>query len=421
MDTPRTPPPFKGRTARLPATPVTPFKFDPALTKAVPCGNFLIIRSVYNTGDKKINPVPIVQLKVAEICTSNPAIRDTPVIVTPFNTRDVSTSCYLRLGPALISPDPGAEPRTDLLHDWIDALAPTGWEVSWAPQIEGKDKQMWLRVTEVYEEKHTEGAEDKKKNKKVITVVRKIFDTAGDQTVNAFKSGTGIIVAFALPAHVDEAAAARTISIDGRKLWVNHVRQIEISYAFEIAIGGTTGINETAMHNVCRWFAAFERNGTSLLAEARHPPGEQDYLIVSMHDWATTADVLADTDRFREEITTLLFTLNTTASWRADPTAVITEGAAKVTGTLDLLTCRVETIDHESRTCNAEMKDRLVDINKNITTSWDAVFLLMQKQNQLDATLARINSNLSTAQMAYRLAVDDSERTEIRDDITRLK
>jgi hypothetical protein len=258
MDTPRTPPPFKGRTARLPATTVTPFKFDPALTKAVPHGNFLIIRGVYNTGDKKIDPVPIVQLKVAEVRTSNPAVRDTPVLVTPFSTCNVSTSCYLRLGPALISPDPGAEPRTDLLHDWINALAPTRWEVSWAPQVEGKDKRMWLRVAEVYEEKQTEGAEDKKKNEKVIAVVRKVFDAAGHQTVNAFKSGTGIIVAFALPAHVDQAATTHTISINGHKLWVNRIRQIEISYAFEIAIGGTTGIDETAMHNVRGWFASFE-------------------------------------------------------------------------------------------------------------------------------------------------------------------
>ncbi|KAJ7015870.1 hypothetical protein C8F04DRAFT_914980, partial [Mycena alexandri] len=299
---------------------------------------------------------------------------------------------------------------------WIDALAPTGWEVSWAPQIEGKDKRMWLRVAEVFEEKQSEGAEDKKKNDKVIAAVRKVFDNAGQHTINAFKSGTGIIVTFALPAHVDQAATARTISIDGKNLWVNRVRQIEISYAFEIAIGGTTGIDETAMHNVRGWFAAFEREGRSLLAEARHAPAERDYLIISMHDWAATADVLSDSDRFREEITKvyglrapqLLFTLNTDASWRADPSTVITEGAAKVTKAIDLLTRRVDNNERESRARNAEMKERLVVIDKNVSTVTNLAVSIGNRQED-------------TARMTYRTPVDDDERKEARADITRLK
>ncbi|KAJ7719160.1 hypothetical protein B0H14DRAFT_2262216, partial [Mycena olivaceomarginata] len=122
MDTPKHPPPFRGRVTCPPTSPVTPFKFDPSLTKTVPAGNLLIIRGVLEKGSKKIDPTLIVTAKVAEIRTANPAVRDIPVVVSPFSTRDVSTSCYLKLGPALISPDPNAEPRTDLLHLWIAAL-----------------------------------------------------------------------------------------------------------------------------------------------------------------------------------------------------------------------------------------------------------------------------------------------------------
>ncbi|KAJ7936519.1 hypothetical protein B0H13DRAFT_1589439, partial [Mycena leptocephala] len=123
MEIPKTPPPFRGRTARLPTTPLSsPFKFVPSLTKAVPVGNQLIVRGVLNRGDKKIDPVSTVELKIAEIRTINNSVRDIPVKVLPFSTRDVSTSCYIRLGPGLTSLDPNAEPRTDLLQLWIDAL-----------------------------------------------------------------------------------------------------------------------------------------------------------------------------------------------------------------------------------------------------------------------------------------------------------
>ncbi|KAJ7306872.1 hypothetical protein DFH08DRAFT_975672 [Mycena albidolilacea] len=269
MDTPKTPPPFRGRVAHPPTSPVNPFKFDPSLTKTVPAGNLLIIRGVLEKGSKKIDPTLIITAKVAEIQMANPAVRDIPVVVSPFSTRDVSTSCYLKLGPALISPDPNAKPHTDLLHLWIAALATTGWEVSWAPQLEGKDKHMWVQIPDIFAEKTDEGtdAEEemgsslidskmgrssgiwgkggdqrsilpfhnaRKKNDKVNACVREVFDLAGLQTINAFKSGTGVIVTFAHPAEVDKAILEHTISVDGKQYWVNRIRQIEIAYAFEL-------------------------------------------------------------------------------------------------------------------------------------------------------------------------------------------
>ncbi|KAJ7110535.1 hypothetical protein C8R44DRAFT_883673 [Mycena epipterygia] len=111
---PKTAPPFCGRPPPT-ASPVTPFKYDPNSSKAVPAGNFSIIRSVFNPGDKKIDPVPVVRARIADIIATNASVQDIPIVVSPFSTRNTSTSCYLTLAPSLLSPDPKAEPRTDLL------------------------------------------------------------------------------------------------------------------------------------------------------------------------------------------------------------------------------------------------------------------------------------------------------------------
>ncbi|KAJ7789203.1 hypothetical protein B0H14DRAFT_3503274 [Mycena olivaceomarginata] len=215
---------------------------------------------------------------------------------------------------------------------------------------------MWARIPDVFAEKTDEGTDARKKNDKVNARVREVFDLAGLQTINAFKSGTGVIVTFAYPADVDKAILERTISVDGKQYWVNRVWQIEIAYAFELVIGGTAGIDETAMQNIRSWFMSFEHDGQSLLVDARQAHGEPDYLIVSMTDWAATADVLKAMDRFRNEIENnydlrapqLLHRLNSTGAWKTDPSAAITEGAKKVTDAVDALTRRIETNEHKS-------------------------------------------------------------------------
>jgi hypothetical protein len=281
-----------------------------------------------------------------------------------------------------------------------------------------------------------------KKNDKVNARVREVFDLAGLQTINAFKSGTGVIVTFAYPADVDKAILERTISVDGKQYWVNRVRQIEIAYAFELVIGGTAGIDETAMQNIRSWFASFERDGQSLLVDARQAHGEPDYLIVSMTDWAATGDVLKATDRFRNEIGNdydlrapqLLHRLNSTGAWKTDPSAAITEGAKKVTDAVDALTRRIETNERESRARDAEMKQRLVGIDNNVTAVTNLAvgigrrqeelaggFLLLQKQTHLEATIARIDTDMSMARQTFKHPLDETEREEARADIARLK
>ncbi|KAJ7843862.1 hypothetical protein B0H14DRAFT_2777912, partial [Mycena olivaceomarginata] len=254
---------------------------------------------------------------------------------------------------------------TDLLNLWIAPLRELGWEVQWAPQTEGKDKRMWTRVAGVFDEPVQDSSEARKKHDKVIVSMRAFFDNSGLQTVNGFRSGNGVIITFALPADVDTAVNNRTIVFESRTLHVYPVRQIEIGYAFELVIGGLGGVDPTAVNNIISWFAAFEREleGDTALAETRFAPGERDYLIVSMKDWASTRQVLTSTDRFSKELADyslrppqLLFRLNTSAAWKVDPSAVITEGAEKVTGALAGLTRRFEASERDARARDADTK-----------------------------------------------------------------
>ncbi|KAJ7847448.1 hypothetical protein B0H14DRAFT_3675930 [Mycena olivaceomarginata] len=370
-DPPKTPPPFRGRTALLPQTPISPYKFDAFLSKAIPVGNFLIIRGVYERGAKKIDPVPTVILKVTELRTSNSELRDIPVHVTPLSTHDISTSCYLRLSGNLVDLDPKAEPRTDLLNLWIDPLRELGWE---------------------------ESSEARKKHDKVIVSMRAFFDNSGLQTVNGFRSGNGVIITFALPADVDTA--------------------IEIGYAFELVIGGLGGVDPTAVNNIISWFAAFERElkGDTALAETRFAPGERDYLIVSMKDWASTHHVLTSTNCFSKELADynlrppqLLFRLNTSAVWKVDPSAVINKGAKKVTGALAGLTRRFEASERDARARNADTKRTLA-----------RGFFVLSQETQYIAALGRIDASIMANQQTFTRPLDAEEKELTRVEIVRL-
>ncbi|KAJ7701199.1 hypothetical protein B0H17DRAFT_1195483 [Mycena rosella] len=122
----KTPPLFR---PHAPPSPSTPFCFNPVLAKAIPAGNYLILRGVYVVNSKKIKPVALITAKVSEIWTSNSSVHDIPINIFPINIRDTSTSCYAHLHPSMDPINPSAEPCINLLSLWIHALRTTRWEV----------------------------------------------------------------------------------------------------------------------------------------------------------------------------------------------------------------------------------------------------------------------------------------------------
>ncbi|KAJ6571021.1 hypothetical protein DFH09DRAFT_1313031 [Mycena vulgaris] len=55
---PQPPPPFCGHPWAV--TPHLPFRFDPSFSKAIPAGNYLIVRRAHIPAFKKIDPTSLV-------------------------------------------------------------------------------------------------------------------------------------------------------------------------------------------------------------------------------------------------------------------------------------------------------------------------------------------------------------------------
>ncbi|KAJ6629082.1 hypothetical protein B0H10DRAFT_1939979 [Mycena sp. CBHHK59/15] len=354
-DPPKTPPPFH---PRAPPSPSTPYHFNPVLAKAIPTGNYLILRGVYVANSKVIEPVAITTAKVAEIRTINASIRDIPLDISPISARNTSTSCYARLHPCLDPIDPSAEPRTDLLQLWINALGNTGWEELLQERAKEKPTQ-----------------EEREREDKVIASTRKAFDDAGFETVGGFKSGLAVTIILALPHHVDSVIA-----------------QASIKFA-----------------------SSFERNGQSLLLEARVPRGESKYLILAMVDWEATHRVLTATDRFLKDlghysvsVPQLLYALNTSSAWRHNPA---TKGAEKLAGSFATLTCRIES--NELTNITAIVSRYQEDLTRGL--------FQLQQEMQLASSLGLIDSTILMSRHAIAHPADDEEREEAQAELKGLK
>ncbi|KAJ6586555.1 hypothetical protein B0H10DRAFT_1961761 [Mycena sp. CBHHK59/15] len=441
-DPPKTPPPFR---PRAPPSPSTPFRFNPVLARAIPAGNYLILRGVYVANSKVIEPVAIATAKIAEIRTTNASVRNIPIVISLISARDTSTSCYAHLDPSMNPADPSAEPRTDLLHLWIQALANTGWEVTWAPQ-EAKDKRSWVRVAG--QELLKERAKDKptqserEEEEKVITTTRKVFDDAGYETVGGFKSGLAVTVVLAFPNHVDAVLAQGSIKIGSTDHPLSRGRQIEIDYAFEIVVSGIRNIDPSAKQNIVVWFASsFERNGQSLLLETRVPRGEPNYLVVSMVDWEATHRVLTASDRFLKDLghysisaPQLLYALNTSAAWKHDPAAAIAEGTDKLSGSLAALTRRIEANKRDARARDADTKARMTAIDTSVATVANIAagvsrrqeelvrgFFQLQQESQLQSALTSTDTAIMLTRRTALHPIDDNEKAEALAELAILK
>ncbi|KAJ7708990.1 hypothetical protein B0H17DRAFT_1191496 [Mycena rosella] len=254
---PHTPPP-------PPTTPESPVPHKPPSPHLIPTTAADPSRIYVPTAADPAKFVDLVKLmmeKIAEIKTKEPPAASIRLDVRPASRAD-TTSVYVRLHAAHAPVPPDTEPRIDLLQMWHDALtayAPE-WETSWAPQSEGKDKRMWIKIDEVFDDNDV--GRSKKADNKVILTVRKAVDAMGYQTVGGFARSAYAFLIMALPAHVDILASQRTISIpavSNRSLNVYRARQIEVESAYEIAVAGFYLNQDSRAAEDCDgWFASFQ-------------------------------------------------------------------------------------------------------------------------------------------------------------------
>ncbi|KAJ7124853.1 hypothetical protein C8R44DRAFT_874714 [Mycena epipterygia] len=373
-----------------PSTPVPPYKHDPNSCLAIPTGNFLIVRGVFSPGEK-IDPVPIVRAKVADIMAMTDA---SPPAAT------------LTLDPSLVSPDPKAEPRTDLLAQWIPALDHTGWEVRWAPQAEGRDKRMWIRLADVFDGTPDESTEAKRKAEKVV-------------------SSNPLPVRYCWSP--DRFTASNTA--------------LAPSSPSPILTTSTEPPTYASWSTTDDRFSSTAATGNPF---SLPPALRLENATISCCPCATglpPAAVLLDSKRFDAELGShyhlctpqLLFRLNTSAAWKVDPNAALIEGAEKVTGVVTALTRRIETSEHDASARDADTKARLVAIDANVTSVSNLAqtlanrqedlgrgFLLLQQETHLSSSLARIDTSLTLARQMFSWPIDDQEKEEARAEVLRL-
>ncbi|KAJ6566380.1 hypothetical protein B0H19DRAFT_1257606 [Mycena capillaripes] len=439
--------PFRGRQATVTQPAVVPF--DSSLFKRpYPAGDYLIVRGIYVPDNPKDGPLDSLNQRIAEIRAQTTGdLKNTHLVTTSLARKEKhSTSCSIRLDP-IHTPENG-EPRVDLLENWATVLrdASPFWEICWAPQADGRDKHMWVRVNEVFA-KEGEKMKRDPDDPQVISDLRKGVDAAGFQTMDAFRLGTSkhTMLVLAKPLDVDTLLRKGSIKIPGfaRELHVwSGGRQIEVRVPFEIIVGGFLANEDTGALEACRsWFAKFLCNGQSLLVETRVDPSEPDFVIFTMLDWAATADVLSDTDDFQSCLATQFNLTDPTLLYRFNsgpnkPSihATVNAGADMIKDAIAAVHRRIDASERDARARDADMKAHLVSIDNTLTTVVAAAkelsqrqldtsraMFIMQQEGTLNLELARIDTDEYHARREFTYPVNPAEKTAAKAKIAALK
>ncbi|KAF7362204.1 hypothetical protein MVEN_00566600 [Mycena venus] len=439
--------PFRGRVAHTAQPAIRPL--DTSLFKKPhPAGDFLIVRGIYIPDDLKNGPLDKLNERIAEIrAAATGDLKHTRLVTASLaQLNGFSTSCSIRLDP-IHGPEKG-EPRVDLLQEWADALAERSpfWEVCWAPRGDGRDRRMWVRVSEVFATEGTKGVKDPSEEK-VISTIRTGFDDAGFQTMDGYRLGQSkhVILTMARPGDVDHLLRKGKITIPALardfNLWSGG-RQLEARAPFELVVGGFASNDDSAALEACRsWFGTFHRGGTPLLVETRTDPKESDFAIFTMHDWTATADVLSSVEDFQATVgsvycltnPTLLYKFNS-ATTKSNVQATITANADALKEALAAVNNRIDANERDARARDAEMKARLTNIDSTLSTVVAAAkdlaqkqmdqsrsLYVMQQENTLSLQLARIDSEMYNARREFAHPVDDNEKKEAGATIATLK
>jgi hypothetical protein len=221
-------------------------------------GNELIVCGVYDPSNVIGDPVPSVESLVRSLSANNETLAGIPIIVKPFSLRPnapPTTSCYLRLHSQFdVTETEGvdAEPRCDLLHEWMVALqsARPQWEIRWASQKAGRDKRSWIRFTNL-----TARGAGTTVPKETLDKIKSYLCGHGFPVLDHFTNDGGSVFVLADPSHVDQILAQEELnvpSVGPDKLRVTRARQIVVENAFELVVTGTTDYDSLIPY-LTRW------------------------------------------------------------------------------------------------------------------------------------------------------------------------
>ena len=237
-----------------PPSPLTKEGGSLANALIAPAGCELIVRSP--TPSQGTSTVKLVKDAIAKICMENPHLADLPldVVGTGSPSRDASTYyCYVRLSSDVVALDPA--PRPDILWQWREPLLETlhGWDVTWAPQKRWKDKKAWVRLTS---EHHIKGEDQDA----FLGAVERTCKSAGYKTTGSFfRKPASAKVVLSTVGKAEQLVATSSIILDYNTpmpLTTSPFCQIDISWAFELIVGGVAAFNITFLSYLNKWFAS---------------------------------------------------------------------------------------------------------------------------------------------------------------------
>ncbi|KAJ7166149.1 hypothetical protein C8R46DRAFT_294809 [Mycena filopes] len=444
------PPPFKPKTPQTPLPVFTPFDPSNALLPT-PAGHHLLIRGVIPDGTNKgpANSKKISDAVVAVTAEIRTTVPDDHVLSTTRlhialapRQRDTA-SRYIRLTED--TPAEDGEPRVDILEEWLEAirLRKPEWECVWAPQHD-KDKRMWVRVQDVWDDKE----KDRDADDKVISTLRKAVNETVGPTNDGFRMGTHAILILDIPSDVDAITNAGYLAVPAlnKEFRVAHVRQIEVLSAFEVVVGGfSRGYNdESNARAMCdSWFASIvDKDGNPTLVGVRQDITEPDFVIYSLNSWAATASVLTAcaASEFSQHIGTkygltdpaLLYHHNTNSVYKKDFAAIVGAGAKVVDSSITALTKRLDKMERDVRTRDVEMKGQLNQISAAITsvsasTNKLAIqqqelaqgMFIMARENEVNTRLLAVDFDLRAARESFKYA-EPEDRADTKRQIDEL-
>ncbi|KAJ6626752.1 hypothetical protein B0H10DRAFT_1941748 [Mycena sp. CBHHK59/15] len=350
-------------------------------------GNKLVIRGAYITDTTTHDPVHLIKASIDQLSWASPLLESILVIVVPYSDQFPNSSvAYLALHPSIASLDPKAEPRCDLLKQWKTDLqnAHPTWEVAWASMMEGTDCRMRRRfptlVGELTRKLDREPTKDK-----TVKCLQEILKANMVSVERVFALGTNGAAAILIhPRQVDTLHRQCQISSHSflpDPIQVDRVTQINIQYPFEL-------------DHEC-----FQKS----FAKYQLTPPE---MVFSLNDGVVP--------------------------WKVKNSVV--EGAEKVGGKIDMLTCRFEKIEQDIGVRLDATHALITDLkNNSIHFTEQVMNLVIVQQNtnlalitmQKELTLMRLCAPLNTAESSLRimamLGATEDEKVMARKNIEILK
>lgn len=348
------------------------------------------------------------------------------------NGQHLYHSAVLRMPADLAAQSAG--PRQDLVEAWIAPLrsAHPEWDVLPVPLSHGRDKRCWLSVIDAADPTV------------LLSEAKAELTKLGYTLVTAYKTNfkNSVFFVFQQTQHVEEVLKT-TIRVKSCKEPLKFQRSFQIDplHVFEIAI---SGINEydasiiSTLRSVCEhvYRDPGHPKDASLIVDYRVVG---DYFLVTFRDWATTARVLQDAEKWQSYVADqfpalgrprLLFAVNDMPRERP----ITAKMGNLASGAQAYADDRFAEVFRRMDAMQQENAKRFQELNNSVSVMASGLAEVMRAASELKLSaraadrladardiVGTLSSSLLRMQVDLSLADSDEDKARIRSDIADVK